>query len=62
MAHTINYSISNIILTRSIYAEFETVHDTYNFVTPAHDICVMNGFKAIIIDVKTKRKREYTCL
>jgi hypothetical protein len=48
MAFTINYSISNMILTRPIYAEPVSVHDNYNFVTPAHDILVMNGYEPVI--------------
>jgi hypothetical protein len=43
----VEYSISNIILTQYIYAEIVNVHDTYYLVTPAHDIGVMNGYKAI---------------
>jgi hypothetical protein len=57
MAFTINYSISNIILTRPIYAEPVSVHDTYNIVTPAHDICVMNAYEPIIYTLIQNNKK-----
>jgi len=37
-----------MILTRPIYTETVSVHDTYHLVAPAHDIFVMNAYEPFI--------------